>query len=71
MCETPMNIFVTNKTKYFTKLIQKKIGVELGSGANSHVDGIRIVGVSSTYYTSQLIALYPTCLLRETQSIQP
>ena len=54
------NMFVTNKIKHFNKLIQKKIGVKLGAGTNSHFDGIGIAVVSSKNYPSQLIALCPT-----------
>ena len=54
------NMFVANRLKYFSKLFRRKIGSELGTGVNSHFEGIGIDVVSSTEYPNKLIALYPT-----------
>ena len=58
--DTGANMFVDNNPKHFTKLIYKKIKVELGAGVQGHFHGVGLLVVSHPSAPSQRIILYPT-----------
>lgn len=54
-------MFVGNQeSKYFSRLIHKKVGVELGIGAQGYFEGVGIMTVSAPELPNCLILLYPT-----------
>lgn len=56
------NMFVGNQAKYFSRLIRKKIGVELGTAAQGYFEGVGIMVVSIPDHPESLFLLYPTFL---------
>jgi len=53
-------MFVGNQSKYFSRLIHKRVGVELGIGAQGYFEGVGIMTVSAPELPNCLILLYPT-----------
>ena len=56
------NMFVGNRSKYFSRLIKKRIGVELDTAAQGHFEGVGVITVSAPQLPDCLILLYPTFL---------
>jgi hypothetical protein len=55
-------MFVGNRSEYFSPLIHKKIGIELGTAAQGHLEGVGIMTVSIPSAPDFLFLLYPTFL---------
>ena len=55
-------MFVGNQPKYFSCLIRKKIGVELGTAAQGYFEGVGIMTVSIPNHPESIFLLYPTFL---------
>lgn len=53
-------MFVANRKELFSRLIMKRIGVELGTGAEGHFEGVGIVLASCPDIPNSLMLLYPT-----------
>ena len=51
------NMFVGNRSKYFSRLIKKRIGVELGTAAQGHFEGVGVITVSDPQLPDCLILL--------------
>lgn len=54
------NMFVGNRKKYFSRLIRRKIGVELGAGVKFYFEGVGAMMVSSPSHPDKIIVLYPS-----------
>jgi len=55
-------MFVGNQAKYFSRLIRKRIGVELGTAAQGYFEGVGIMIVSIPDRPESLFLLYPAFL---------
>jgi hypothetical protein len=55
-------MFVGNHSKYFSRLIQKWIGVELGTAAQGYFEGVGIMTVSIPTHPNCRFILYPAFL---------
>ncbi len=56
------NMFVGNHPKFFSRLVYRKVGVELGTAAEGHFDGVGIMTISFPQYKNCLFLLYPSFL---------
>ena len=55
-------MFVGNHPKFFSRLVYRKVGVELGTAAEGHFDGVGIMTISFPQYKNCLFLLYPSFL---------
>lgn len=54
------NMFVGNQKQHFSRLIMKKIGVELGTSSQGYFEGVGVIAVSFPTYKDEIFFLYPT-----------
>ena len=54
------NVFVGSRSKYFSQITRRCIGVALGAGMNHFFEGIGVMMISFPSYPSKLILLYPS-----------
>ena len=55
-------MFVGNQSKFFSRLIRKRIGVELGTAAQGYFEGVGVMTVSIPNHPKHLFLLYPAFL---------
>jgi hypothetical protein len=53
-------MFVSNQKHHFSRLVMKKVDVELGTATQGYFEGVGVVVVSIPQHENELFLLYPT-----------
>jgi hypothetical protein len=54
------NMFVGNQKQHFSRLMIKRVGVELGTSSQGYFEGAEVIAVSIPGYKNDIFFLYPT-----------